>query len=81
MTGTNVDWYGSSKQASKVSTVINLLYRTWIKLFYLDFSLGSQTPIYDFFCAHGRKCVINVPLLFSARSFFCISLLYETKDF
>ena len=32
--------------------------------------------------AHGRKkCAIHVPLLFSAIIFFCISLLYETKDF
>ena len=28
-----------------------------------------------------KKCAIHVSLLFSAISFFCISLLYETKDF
>ena len=37
---------------------------------------------YDFFARTvEKKCVIHVRLLFSAINFFCISLLYETKDF
>ena len=34
-----------------------------------------------FLHARSKKCAIYVPLFFSAISFLCISLLYETKDF
>ena len=39
-------------------------------------------PVYTIFLrARSKKCAVHVFLLFSAISFFCISLLYETKVF